>query len=92
MAMAVTGPMPGIAISRTVSSHSRALVRIFRSSPSIFVVEILDPPEQHRAQLDDRLRQATVPVLDHSGQLPDPWPCPEEPPRRTRAQDGPEAR
>jgi hypothetical protein len=35
-AIAVTGPTPGIVISRAVSSHSRALVRSSRSSPSIF--------------------------------------------------------
>ena len=35
-AIAVIGPIPGIVISRAVSSPSRALARISRSSPSIF--------------------------------------------------------
>ena len=36
MAIAVTGPMPGIVIRRAVSSSSRALARSSRSNPSIF--------------------------------------------------------
>ena len=39
-----------------------------RSSPS-------DLPEQQPAQLGDRFRQATVPLLQHPGQLPEPGPA-----------------
>ena len=79
------GPTPGIVISRAVSSSSLALVRIFRSSLSIFSSSLFDPLEQQPSQLDDRLRQATVPVLENRGQLPDPGPALSEQPRRTRA-------
>ena len=39
------------------------------------VIELPDPPEEQPAQLDDRLRQATVPVIERPGQLPDPGPA-----------------
>ena len=43
--------------SRAVSSHTRALDQSSWSSPSIFFIKLLDPPEQQPDQLDDRLRQ-----------------------------------
>ena len=39
------------------------------------LVELVDPPGRQPSQLDDRLRQATVPRLENPGQMPDPGPA-----------------
>ena len=75
MARAVIGPTPGIVISRAVS------ILLPRARPELpvesidLLIKLVDPPEEQPAQLDDRLRQATVPVLEHPDQLPDPGPA-----------------
>ena len=71
-ASAVMGPIPGIVISRAVSSCSLALIRIFRSSLLIF--SSIRSSSSH-GQLDDRLRQATVPLLENRSQLHNPGPA-----------------
>ena len=70
--------------------QARRLFVLPRTRPEFAVesvdlpVELVDPPEQQPAQLDDRLRQAAVPVFENSGQLPDPGPALAARPRRTR--------
>lgn len=74
-AIAVTGPIPGIFINRTVSSSSRALARSSTVEFIDLVIELVDSSDQQPAQLDDCPRQARVPVFENPGQLPDPGPA-----------------
>ena len=61
--------------------QARRLFVLPRARPELpresfdLLIELVDPPEQQPSQLDDRLRQAGVPVFQHPGQLPDPGPA-----------------